>query len=428
MIAFPQSIVITALAPLLFSRGAGAQCRYTVTHKIPTVSCGWSTPQALWPRDLIECTSLVAVRHKCPPNDDKWIPLRYTPDSGLYEIPTPPSVTSAQARGTNAAGMVVGAFAMEGSVGDACAWSPEGEFIVLPQLPDQWSSTAQAVNSGGMAVGYRIMTKGGVRPFVWDNGVLTEIEVPPEFGNVGHAERVSDSGFVAGYLGSDNCVKRAFRWSHAGGMEILPPLPGCIGSTALIAVNNNGAVLGQSTIQGAQPCQSGGTLATLWQQHEPEAIVPLEGYELAAAYDLNNKGVMVGRCRPRQPGTQPPVIWYDGIPCALLDLVIDDSADGVPPSMIIPYGINDEGQIMATAPMPVPGSSINQQGIWIFTPVDSPEGDLNGDCHVDGSDLAVLLGQWGPRKYSVADIDGSGVVDGDDLNVLLGDWTFTTPK
>jgi len=50
-------------------------------------------------------------------------------------------------------------------------------------------------------------------------------------------------------------------------------------------------------------------------------------------------------------------------------------------------------------------------------------GDLNGDGTVNGADLAVLLGSWGPCDGCVADIDGDGVVGGADLALLLGHWS-----
>ncbi len=49
--------------------------------------------------------------------------------------------------------------------------------------------------------------------------------------------------------------------------------------------------------------------------------------------------------------------------------------------------------------------------------------DLNGDDVVDGADLGILLGQWGPCPGCPADLDGDGVVDGSDLGILLASWT-----
>jgi len=50
-------------------------------------------------------------------------------------------------------------------------------------------------------------------------------------------------------------------------------------------------------------------------------------------------------------------------------------------------------------------------------------GDLNGDGKVNGADLGILLGFWGPcGTVCLGDIDENGVVDGDDLGTLLGGW------
>jgi Dockerin type I domain len=52
-------------------------------------------------------------------------------------------------------------------------------------------------------------------------------------------------------------------------------------------------------------------------------------------------------------------------------------------------------------------------------------GDLNDDGHVNGFDLAILLGQWGPCGRGgpcPADLDGNGVVNGLDLAMLLAAW------
>ncbi len=47
-------------------------------------------------------------------------------------------------------------------------------------------------------------------------------------------------------------------------------------------------------------------------------------------------------------------------------------------------------------------------------------GDLNADRVVDGTDLGVLLGQWGGSGS--ADLNVDGLVDGNDLGMLLGGW------
>ena len=49
--------------------------------------------------------------------------------------------------------------------------------------------------------------------------------------------------------------------------------------------------------------------------------------------------------------------------------------------------------------------------------------DIDGDGAVDGADLGILLGFWGPCPGCEADINGDGEVDGRDLGILLADWT-----
>ncbi|MFO0875036.1 MAG: hypothetical protein U0575_13830 [Phycisphaerales bacterium] len=53
------------------------------------------------------------------------------------------------------------------------------------------------------------------------------------------------------------------------------------------------------------------------------------------------------------------------------------------------------------------------------------QGDLNGDDHVDGADLGLLLGAWGTCASCAncpADLNHDCVVDGADLGLMLGSW------
>ncbi|MFO0828563.1 MAG: dockerin type I domain-containing protein [Phycisphaerales bacterium] len=57
-----------------------------------------------------------------------------------------------------------------------------------------------------------------------------------------------------------------------------------------------------------------------------------------------------------------------------------------------------------------------------FLPPPACTGDLNHDGNVDASDLATVLGSWGPCGGCAADLDGSGTVNAADLSILLGAW------
>jgi hypothetical protein len=48
--------------------------------------------------------------------------------------------------------------------------------------------------------------------------------------------------------------------------------------------------------------------------------------------------------------------------------------------------------------------------------------DVNCDWIADGSDLAIILAEWGSVFPTMADIDDDGVVDANDLSVVLAGW------
>jgi hypothetical protein len=67
---------------------------------------------------------------------------------------------------------------------------------------------------------------------------------------------------------------------------------------------------------------------------------------------------------------------------------------------------------------------VNQPVAIAYRPLGhpGPVGDINGDGHVNGADLAGILSRWGTDD-SAGDLDGNGIVDGGDLAFLLMGWT-----
>jgi Dockerin type I domain len=62
-------------------------------------------------------------------------------------------------------------------------------------------------------------------------------------------------------------------------------------------------------------------------------------------------------------------------------------------------------------------------GFWPGVPMAACAGDVDGNGVVDATDLALILGAWGPVvAASPADVDGSGSVDATDLAIVLGAW------
>ena len=78
------------------------------------------------------------------------------------------------------------------------------------------------------------------------------------------------------------------------------------------------------------------------------------------------------------------------------------------------------------------GNGVNITGQWVdaganaFNVYCAPQcpGDSTGDGLINGLDLGVMLGLWGPCSGAecIADFTGDGVVSGNDLSFLLASW------
>jgi hypothetical protein len=97
----------------------------------------------------------------------------------------------------------------------------------------------------------------------------------------------------------------------------------------------------------------------------------------------------------------------------------------------------DSGMVPIKVVFPQIDITISINGMFCFdtvfhvvaAPVEPDPADLNGDGHVDGFDLGLLLGAWGPCPICIigpcpclGDLNGDMVVDGLDLGILLGAW------
>jgi hypothetical protein len=72
-----------------------------------------------------------------------------------------------------------------------------------------------------------------------------------------------------------------------------------------------------------------------------------------------------------------------------------------------------------------PNPSSDHRLVWADVPLLI---DLDEDGDIDGEDLAILLGLWGPcvpaaEKSCPGDFDSNGIINGIDLAVLLAAWT-----
>ncbi len=86
-------------------------------------------------------------------------------------------------------------------------------------------------------------------------------------------------------------------------------------------------------------------------------------------------------------------------------------------------GMGDGGGAGDQHPFPGNGQNLNNcLGAMLRIDVDNCSADLDFDGTVGASDLAMLLGSWGPNPGHPADFNGDNAVNAADLAQLLGTW------
>ena len=295
----------------------------------------------------------------------------------------------------------------------ALRWSAETGLQSMPLPPGSWNSFAAGINDRGTIVGFREGTTNGIKhgqwACIWMGGQFIEIPPADNCSAWSGANAVNNADVVVGWRDGPSCKggspsRYAFIW-QAGQVTDIDPTPFGTSSAQAIGVSENGIVAGYI---------GGATLAS-----GPESLALLPGYRSGACIRVNNANTVLGwMSQPQQAGLahNPYVLWIDGVPHALGDLV------GIPAAIESTTGIdlNDRGTALC-----VGGDTLISPpgGAWLMSPT-SAAADLNGDCRIDGADLSLLLGNWGLANANAqGDLNHDGRVDGVDLGLLLGSWS-----
>ena len=192
---------------------------------------------------------------------------------------------------------------------------------------------AVAINEAGQIAGYSSTPSGG-RAFLWENGVMRNLGVPPGFTS-SRAEGINNLGHVVGYaMVQTNGVwnARAFVWTPENGMQLLT---GSTYSTAR-AINDNGVISGFAK-------KPDGTYAgAVWTN----GVIQFLPDGTSEAWDINSLGQVVVPCGPKVTvgnGTwSSTCIWS-----AAGGLQYAAALRG---SVGEPIGINDNGDITGWGP------------------------------------------------------------------------------
>ncbi|MBL9140892.1 MAG: DUF3466 family protein [Phycisphaerae bacterium] len=402
-------------------------CVYSAAPAGDGHSCGWlDQPESLVPRAINNLGHWAGYRNRCDVEviSDGFgrLPLKWTPETGVQHLPLPPETHDARALGINDSGVVVGWRAGKAVIGSqlgywGCVWGPQGMVEIPHHEPLGNSSFAFAINNAGIVVGYRDTEDPPIlrKAFVWTSGTIVDIDPAPFGSTRSDARDVSDTGFVVGILGIETTASsKAFIWKD-GVTQLLAPVEGAVAARAY-GVNDLGQAVGSCRIPQAE--YPGFTnQPTVWDADGTPRLLPiLPPYTGATLYSINNGGVVLGLMSvPPIPGYYLRfAVWIDDVPYWVSDLADSPSTSNLGG---VNADLNQRGQLV------VEGPSSLVYGAWILTP-QSSAADLNGDCRVDGLDLAALLGAWGPCSATEhADLDRSGTVDGADLGALLGAWS-----
>ncbi len=191
----------------------------------------------------------------------------------------------------------------------ASAATKEYSYVDLGTLGGTFSE-AYNVNRFGQVVGCSTTASSEVeRPFLWSNGVMTDLGVLPG-ATSSCAVDINDAGQVVGYGrmpygGNDFYGAHAFLWQNGVMIDLGSLRPGDHWVTAE-AINNLGQVVGYS-----KPSQDEGEAhAFLWQNGTMTDLGSLGGAG-AVAYDINDSGQVVGGSQTSS-GESHAFLWQNG--------------------------------------------------------------------------------------------------------------------
>lgn len=304
------------------------------------------------------------------------IPRNYPPDCQ----PLDQSIGSAW--GLSGDGeIVVGLYWRGGVVGGGSAHATAGPIYALEDLGslgDDRSSRANAASDDGRVVGGWSERPDGLwQPIVWVDGEMTLLGTYEAFSQV---DGVRGDGMTVVGIAKDPdsfAVASAYRWDFDG--------------TAWVPT----------------------VLGTL-----PGTYMP---FGLATASSITADGSMIVGYNQFGLGNSTGFVWTAETGMRSAAQFLTDHGASVPPGLSIVdlAAISDDGSTIVGTAAVVGTFDYRAFRILIIPPCAA---DLNGDGQVDGADLAILLGDWGPAKSSPADFNDDQQVNGADLAILLGEW------
>ena len=200
----------------------------------------------------------------------------------MTELPSPTGATAAFGIQVNLLGQVVGEVYDANSNAHAALWS-RGTLTLLPGIPGENISQPVGINIGGEIVGFSEDASFVINTVVWRRGALTLL--------IGNAipSAINDVGQIVGTFGASFTPGTPFLWQN-GVTTQLPSLPGMAPTGTAEAINDLGQIVGTLT-----------NVAVLWKNgavidlnNQIAATDPLQPYvHLQQGWWINNLGQIV---------------------------------------------------------------------------------------------------------------------------------------
>jgi probable HAF family extracellular repeat protein len=258
----------------------------------------------------------LVVGESRPPGTLDVLAFRWSPEIPMESLGTLGGNNS-YARAINNAGQIVGYSSINLQEYHAFLWTQETGMQDLQTLGGKYS-TAHAINASGQVVGDSNIdvSTSTVHAFIW-NPVTGIRDLGSTLGGADAiAKGINNAGQVVGYSSTPSGVDHAFLWSPT--MEKMQDL-GTLGIDSYAnGINDAGQVVGYSYNQASEQH------AFLWSpqngMQDLDDLVSLPaGVRLAAAYDINNRGHIVGITSNNRAFRLIPVSFMPHIPLLLLD-------------------------------------------------------------------------------------------------------------
>lgn len=279
-------------------------------------------------------------------------------NGGELTIVSPLGGGAAELAAINSAGLAVGSSTINGNLDfHAVLWDGSHmKDLGLP--PGASSSIGRAINDNGQVVVEGRFANGAVRAYLWNGASFIDI------GTLGapvmRATDINLAGHVTGYSrATPNGVNSAVVWNGSTLIDLGSLVPDRRSSNAE-AINNAGQVAGWAQVDW------GYSQAFLWEGSTAINLGTLGGL-IAAAYDVNNRGQVVGFSNTVSLGASHAFLW-DRAQGGMLDL---NSYLESPGDWLIEqaFQINDAGQIVARGENLVTGEYYEN---LLLTPVPEP--------------------------------------------------------